>query len=162
MYSNRSPAWAPENNALNVYLVTTTVWSKVESWVRRFKSCNRHVYLFKVDQQELICIWCEPTSTDVCLTWANMQGYIWRGTKGTDDGLMWTNIQGYMADVDQQARIYVWRGPTSTDITDMDQQARIYMWRGERHIRQTCTAVRSRPFQLWHYQRLARSTQIAS
>jgi hypothetical protein len=170
------PTNVPVHISLNFWLIMTTAWSNVESWVCVFKSCNRygyiclswtnrHGYVSDVDQHAWICVWRGRISTDICLTWVNRHGYIyiyiyevktqiyvWREPIGTDVCLTWTNRHGYMSDMGQQARVYIWR----------EKKAQTNVWSGQRHPCQACTAVRNSPFQLWHYQRPAMSMKIVS
>jgi len=151
MYYDISPALSTRIYFIKLYLIMTTAWSKVESWVRRFKSCNRHGYMSDVGQQARIY-----------LTWTNRHGYMSDVDQQARIYLTWTNRHGYMSDVRQQARIFLTWTSRHWCMSDVDQQARIYVWRGERHVRRTCTAIRKRPFQLWQYLHPATSTQIVS
>ena len=99
MYYDISPALSTRIYFIKLYLVMTTAWSKVESWVRRFKSCNRHGYMSDVGQQARIY-----------LTWTNRHGYMSDVRQQARIFLTWTSRHWCMSDVDQQARIYVWRG----------------------------------------------------
>ena len=99
MYYDISPALSTRIYFIKLYLIMTTAWSKVESWVRRFKSCNRHGYMSDVGQQARIY-----------LTWTNRHGYMSDVRQQARIFLTWTSRHWCMSDVDQQARIYVWRG----------------------------------------------------